>query len=125
MIPCCQSLEEAISHVENPDVREELQYQYDKYRLGYEEVLAHELELESCVANYEDIQDEYDALEQRADQYESDAEAYQSLEEDLRTVSGKSIDGEQAVYILNALLGIVGMKSCRLLKDDEVEEASF
>ena len=117
MIPNCQSLEEAITHVTDPAVKEELEYQYDKHK----ELLNKGLELESLQDDYDDLkrdyldlQDEYDAVEERADEYESDAESYQTMASILRDISGRKLCTTRAQEILNSLLKIMGSEKCEV-----------
>ena len=114
MIPLVNSLEEAITHVKDPAVREELEYQYDKLNRNYQEAVSHELELESDLADYDELQHDYEKLVEMKDQYEEDADVLEAIKTQLSCYSGATISTSRAEDILNFILEEIGQKKVRV-----------
>ncbi len=114
MIPLVNSLEEAITHVKDPAVREELEYQYDKLNRNYQEAVSHELELESDLADYDELQHDYEKLVEMKDQYEEDADVLEAIKTQLSCHSGTTISTSRAEDILNFILEEIGQKKVRV-----------
>lgn len=114
MIPLVNSLEEAITHVKDPAVREELEYQYDKLNRNYQEAVSHELELESDLADYDELQHDYEKLVEMKDQYEEDADVLEAIKTQLSCYSGTTISTSRAEDILNFILEEIGQEKVRV-----------
>ena len=128
MIPGVSSLEEAIEYVKEPEVKEELQHQYQFHIVPQLEQLS---DIESLRADLDDARGDYDeacdqcnALEDELDEYKEAAATLEKIKVRLLLLnrSGK-VTAEMAVQHLNGVLEALGERPVRIVSDEECNDA--
>lgn len=108
MIIRVDSLEEAIEYVKDPDVKEELTYQYRKIipRLdAFERITSLEDDLENLSYDKDSLQDNYDLLENRVFELEDIEEKFNLIKNKLIGCCNE-ISTSKAEQYLNEILSI-------------------
>lgn len=109
MIIGVASLEEAIEHVKDPDVKEELTYQYRKIipRLdAFEKIASLEYDLEELSYDKDNLQADYEDLENRVFELEDIEEKFNLIKNKLICCCDK-ISVSKAEEYLNEILSII------------------
>lgn len=120
MIPNVDSLEEAIEHVKDPDLKEELVYQLGHYKEKVVNDVANDFQeqIDDLEGELEDVSEERDSLEDTANEYKEAGEKLSKIREILLDCVG-GITPDDAKQYLNEVLAVLEEKPIRLEDGEE------
>jgi len=124
MIPLVNSLEEAIEHVAQPDVKEELQYQFQRYNERLENVKTLKDRIEELECALEEAESDLEGANEAADENEDAADDLEAIRLSLVSCSGV-ITAEGAQTYLNQVLRILGADKEVTVSDTEYEKQAI
>ena len=118
MIVGVSSLEEAIDYVQDPDIKEELTYQYRKIipRLeAFKEIAVLEYNLEESSYEIDSLRDDCERLEDRVSELEDIEEKFNLIKDKLFSCQDE-ISIQNAEDYLNEILFILNERPIKILK---------